>query len=87
MYQVGGPWYNQSAGRRFLLSDLCIKGNFSIYNDFMSYVCKNNNKEITNCGLTLQGIFGMICLFLKHNLMDSYVHHNGLDGLCTTTSS
>ena len=66
--QVGGPWYYQITGRPFLLADLCIKGDFSIYEEFRSTLNKDDN---TGDGL-MAHMFAMIALFMRLDLAENF---------------
>ena len=62
-----------------------MKGNFSLYSNYLRNVCSNDGEKISKCGLSLHGIFGLICLFLRDDLMDDYVHYGTRRGLCDET--
>ena len=62
-----------------------LKGDFSIYLNYLSNVCGKDDKKIRKCGVSMDGIFSLMCLFLRDDLMDSYVHYDANYGMSKDT--
>ena len=84
---VGGDngWWYVKFGRPHLLANLSIKGDFSLYQDFMktlsdtniaAWNCKSNKRRRHLLGLCggqlLDSMFGLITAFLRFDLADNY---------------
>ena len=82
---VGLPYVSDKEWKGYLgfFMFTSMKGDFSIYCNFLRDVCKNNSVDIHNSRSALEGVFLIICLFLRNDLMDSYVHHDVWDGYCS----
>ena len=65
--KVGGPYHYEMTGRPFLLCDLSVKGDFSIYEEFQSTLMNTNSSE----GI-MAHVFGMIALFLRIDLAEQF---------------
>ena len=62
-----------------------MKADFSMYLNYLKNVCGNKGERISKCGVSLDGIFCLMCLFLRSDLMDDYIHHDTGDGMCVET--
>ena len=61
-----------------------LKGDFKVYQDFLKYVCHNNGDKIKDCGITLDCMVGMLCLFMRQDLIENYIYHNQVRGRIAT---
>ena len=59
-----------------------IKADYSLYLNYLENVCGNDCARISKCGFMLDGIFCSMCLFLRSDLMDDYIHYNDNNALC-----
>ena len=66
--RVGGPWRYQITGRPFMMCDLSIKGDFSLYEEFRETLQKDDD---TGDGL-MANTFGMIALFMRLDLAENF---------------
>ena len=64
-------------GRAMFLAELCAKGDFSHYINFVrninntkSKICKN----VQDCGYSMFGIFALIVIFIRLDLVNNYIH-------------
>ena len=73
-------------GFQAFLSYTALKGDFAVYNNFLKDVFNNDESKIVRSGRILDGIFSLGCLFLRHDIIDNYVHYNTIhDGLLEDT--
>ena len=66
--RIGGPWYYQITGRPFMMGDLLIKGDFSLYEEFRGTLDVTDD---TGNGL-MANTFGMIALFMRLDLAENF---------------
>ena len=69
-------------GFQSLLCYTALKGDFTLYHNFLRDEFDNDESKIVQSGRILDGIFSLGCLFLRHDIIDSYIHYNHIrDGL------
>ena len=63
-----------------------LKGDFSIYENYIKDECENDNvfKMISDCGIAMDGLFLLMCLFLRSDLIAKFAKHNKECGLCAS---
>ena len=65
--------YEDIRGRPSLFAEVCMKGDFSLYENYIATI-KDKTTLRLKSGDAMNGIFGLMVLFMRFDLVDAYIH-------------